>query len=1305
MLSSLLLSALLVINELMASNAGQVISPAVNYDSWIELYNPGTTAVDLGGMTLRDHAGNSWQMPSDMGTVPAGGFKVVWLGSNDIKENQATFKLDCDGGTIYLDDAAGDPVTSLDYPEALSRTSWACKTDGGTEFGWTDDATPGKSNATATFASARLSAPVVSVGSKLFSGSLSLSVDIPEGATLMYTTDGSLPKLVKSSPAEPWTQMVINGDCEGTDATSLVSHDADGSGDEGRILDGVGYNGSRGIKVHTTASAGNDWDAQFFVYTPDHIWRAGDKYRFTMWVRADKEAKISTQTHETPHDYIYWKILDGDYTITTNWMKISYEGTITNDQVNNNGVKDMQTIAFNLSCERKDNNFYFDDISWELYTADGVSTGSSQESKDGQFTISATTNYTFRLFKDGYLPSVPVTRSYIKTSSTYTLPVVSIVGDKRFFTDPKIGLDCDGDGTNGIAGNGQDYPKNYNRNWDRPVNFSYLSSDGQMLFNQDVNIEVSGGWTRSQRFRSFKLKSNKIFDGQNRFDFSFFPQKPYIRNKALVVRNGGNDVWTHGARFMDPALETIIQRSGMDVDVQSYVPVIEYVNGELRGVLNLREPNNDKFAYANWGYDDDELDAFENLTFKNGTDEVLKRVFELGRQAATNDAAYEELKTLLDIDEFTNYMAVTMFLDNRDWPNNNIKGYRSQKDGRYRFVSFDLDYAFGLNNAYTEYENTFKYFENFSRVDNQNKEIVKLLLNLLGHDEYRRKFIDTFCLIGGSVFEPTRAGAIIDELLAEVEPMCQLMKDKGISDGHNPGNSANTIKNRLDGRSAKMAGYMKDFSYLNLSSTEAQAVTLKTDTEGAHLFVNGIDVPYADFNGHLFAPVKLRAEAPAGYSFAGWKLGKVLMSTESEIALPSGSSVELTATFTKLSDEELAAQKIAPVRINEVSADDGIYVNDYFKRKDWVELYNTTDAAIDVEGMYLTDNIEEKPKKYMISKNSTLASTIIPAHGYLVIWCDKESPLSQLHASFKIDAEGDELQLMAADESWTDRFAYPAHKSDQTVGRYPDGSNNIYVMNVPTIAKANLASSYLIFLSGDYDMADARIVLNETETTTPATASAADVRVVRSLAADVWNTICLPFDMTAEQVQSAFGADVKIGDFVGWTAEKDGTGDVAGINVRFTEVTAMDANHPYIIKVTSDMTQFEVDDVNINAATTPKVQVDKGAGTSYFYGTYVDNTVIPEKGLFLNGNKFWYSAGKTKTKAFRGYFELADVLASYSTVAPARMNIVFDETTDIAESMRMSDADDDSVYNLQGQRVTTLKKGLYIKNGRVITIK
>ena len=1081
------LSFAIVINELMASNAGTVMSPAINFDSWIELYNPTEQTINLSGMYLSDDENNlkRWQMPSDVGSVPAKGYLVVWLGSSDIKNNQAPFKLDCEGGTIILSDKNGSIIASQTYPKAMSRTSWARTTDGGDQWGWTADATPGQSNATATFAEERIEAPVVSVDSKLFNGTLNVSVNIPEGATLMYTTDGSLPTAPEPDDPDqgqqsPWIEFIKNGDCEGTDATCLISRDADGNGDEQRILSGVGYNNSRGIKVHSISNASNDWDAQLFVYTPDHVWQSGEKYRFRMKVRADKNARITTQTHSTPHNYINPSFLNGSYNVTTQWQEITYEGEIT-DQQTGSGFDwwsgqttpgTMQTIAFNLNVDRKDNNYYFDDISWELSADDLTQAPNpSIKSTDGQFTVTNTTNYTFRLFKDGYLPSLPVTRSYIKTSNTYTLPVVSIVGDQTFFNDPKIGFDCDGDGTNGITGNGQNQPKNYNQPWERPVNFSYISPEGQMLYNQDVNIKVSGGYTRTQKYRSFKLKASKVFDGQNRYDYPFFPQKPYIRSKTLLLRNGGNDIWRHNARFIDPALETIIQRSGIDVDLQSYLPVIEYVNGELRGVLNLREPNNDDYAYANWGYDDDELDAFENLEMHDGDNIALNHIFQLAANI-NQPGAYDQLKTLLDIDEYTNYMAVTLFLYNDDWPDNNIKAYRSRNDGRYRFVSFDLDYAFkGCWGNASENPSDDNPFTNFAKFKDDNgpkrnghtvvynKEFVNLFLNLLSHDTYRRKFIDTFCLIGGSVFQPTRATAIVDELLNTVKPICQLMRQQGINDGHEPERAANTIKDNLSGRSKKMADHLRAFSYAKLTS-RPQAVSLSADTQGAHLYVNGIEVPYTDFNGHLFPPVQLTATPPAGYTFAGWKKGSAIYSSDETIQLPSDNNLTLKATFTPLSDDERLVQGYTPVRINEVSAANGIFVNEFFKRNDWVELYNTTNAPVDVEGMFLSDN-PDNPQKYQISKTDGV-STVIPAHGYLIIWCDKLEPKSQLHAPFKLAAEGDDLILTAADLSWTDHFTYPAHNADQTVGRYPDAGDHVYLMNIPTIAKANIASSYLI---------------------------------------------------------------------------------------------------------------------------------------------------------------------------------------------------------------------------------------------------
>ena len=890
-----ILSVIVVINELMASNAGSVMSPATNFDSWVEFYNPSDQNVNLAGMYLCDDADHSWQMPSNIGSIPAKGYKVVWMGSSDIKSNQAPFKLDCDGGTIILKDKNGTVVDNLQYPSAMSRTAYARTTDGGNEWGWTSTPTPEASNSTAIFASERLDAPVVDKGSTIFKNSLSVKVTIPDGARLMYTTDGSLPAAPKSGT-----------DYKGTEAT--------------------------------------------------------------------------------------------------------------------------------------------------------------KESKDGRFTFDNTTNLTLRLFKNGFLPSVPVTRSYIKTSSNYTLPIISIVGDKKYFTDPKIGIDCDGDGTNGkVASYTGGSPRNYAQEWDRPVNFSYISSDGEMLFNQDANIKISGGYTRTQQYRSFKLKASKVFDGQNRYDYPFFPQKPYNRHKTLLIRNGGNDIWRHNARFIDPALETIIQRSGIDVDVQSYVPVIEYVNGKLRGVFNMREPNNDDYAYANWGYDDEEIDAFENLTIKNGDDEAIKRIFELGKKI-NNEGAYEELQTLLDIDEFTNYMAVTFFLYNDDWPDNNMKAYRSRNDGRYRFISFDLDYAF--KGCWSDSENN--PFTNFARFKNDsaprtsyNKDIVNLFLNLLNNTDYRQKFITTFCLMGGSVFEPSIASDIVNELLDKVKPMCQLMKQQYINDGHDPDRAASTIKNSLSGRASTMADYMKQFSAFGLSSTSKRSVELTTDIDGATLTLNGINVPYAYFKGYLFGTFSLEAKAPAGYRFICWKKSGTQYSTKASISVTGTSAIKLQACFTALTDAEKTSQGLTPIRINEVSAANGIHENEYFKRNDWVELYNTTDKDIDVAGMYLSDN-EQKPLKYQISKGDSQASTTIPAHGYLIVWCDKLESRDQLHASFKLDADGGSVLLTAADESWSDRLVYTAHQADQTVGRYPDGGSEIFVMNVPTIAQSNISTSYLV---------------------------------------------------------------------------------------------------------------------------------------------------------------------------------------------------------------------------------------------------
>ena len=167
-------------------------------------------------------------------------------------------------------------------------------------------------------------------------------------------------------------EQLVNPDCEGADATNYVCRDGDGSGDITRIEDGVGVDGSRGVRVHSIDNPTNEWDSQFFITTPDHVWKEGDEYEFSMKAKADKEASVNIQSHTTPGNYIHWSMLDGSYTITTEWKEFTFKGKVTADQAGGNG---LSTIAFNLNVLKEANNYYFDDMSWKSHTKKPIGGG------------------------------------------------------------------------------------------------------------------------------------------------------------------------------------------------------------------------------------------------------------------------------------------------------------------------------------------------------------------------------------------------------------------------------------------------------------------------------------------------------------------------------------------------------------------------------------------------------------------------------------------------------------------------------------------------------------------------------------------------------------------------------------------------------------------------------------------------------------------------------------------------------------------------------------------------------------------
>ncbi len=198
--------------------------------------------------------------------------------------------------------------------------------------------------------------------------------------------------------------------------------------------------------------------------------------------------------------------------------------------------------------------------------------------------------------------------------------------------------------------------------------------------------------------------------------------------------------------------------------------------------------------------------------------------------------------------------------------------------------------------------------------------------------------------------------------------------------------------------------------------------------------------------------------------------------------------------------------------------------------------------------------------------------------------------------------------------------------------------------------------------------------------------------------------------MTEAQCKAAFGDDVELADFTHCEATYDDNEDVTGLEVEFQDVDiagGMEANHPYIIKVSEAITEFTADGVDIEVEEAPSVDRDeykvkpKVFIYNSFVGTYVAQTAVPEECLFLSGNKFWYSTGVTQMKAFRAYFDFYDVLSDPED-SGARVAISIDDAPTGIVSVRRSEKSDNVYYDLSGRRVERPGKGFYIVNGKKI---
>ena len=529
------------------------------------------------------------------------------------------------------------------------------------------------------------------------------------------------------------------------------------------------------------------------------------------------------------------------------------------------------------------------------YTADGSEpTLDKSTVYENPIKVQSTKIIRAKLFCDGYLSPRSVAQSYIKLNRKQTLPVVSIVSDRKFFYDNKIGIF-----SSSYTGGQQ----NYKYDWRRPVNIELFEySEEESVLNQLVETRVSGAASRDQKLKSLAVYAKKRF-GESRMEYEFFPEdRPGITDyTSLVLRNAGND---HDYLYMRDAIIQRTMGTRVDVDWQAWSPVMIYLNGSYLGMLNIRERANSHNIYTNYNGLED-IDLMENwYDLKAGTKDNWKEFEKFYKEKGHT---YQEFEQYLDVEEFMNVMILNTYFCNLDFPGNNIIWWRPREEGgRWRVILKDTDFGLGLYGRSVSYDYVAWLHNNNYDRDNAwaNKpEHTQLFRTLEDNEEFKQKYIDRFVVYMGDFLN-------YDGVWETWEPMYNKIKTeypnhrKLINEWWpNYTDEMNNAKKWLKNRNDMVLSHIKNFYKLDKACALKINESLTTsEIESMSITINDIPLTKARFNGKMYANRKVNVK---GTNVSGWKISwvstsgtktdKELSGSELSFTMPECSSYSITA--------------------------------------------------------------------------------------------------------------------------------------------------------------------------------------------------------------------------------------------------------------------------------------------------------------------------------------------------------------------------------------------------------------------------
>jgi hypothetical protein len=670
------------------------------------------------------------------------------------------------------------------------------------------------------------------------------------------------------------------------------------------------------------------------------------------------------------------------------------------------------------------------------------------------------------LFKSGFVSDSAATATYILRQNlnlAYTLPVISLSVDSlNFFSEQTgiyvYGLDTVNEG-------------NYGRNDSKKIFLEFFETGGSLKLSQYCDARIHGHGGRHAPQKSLQLIAQKEY-GEGKFNYQVFPNSGSKKFDRLLLRNSGHrpdcvprdDV---GGVFL----------KGLDNEVQNARQCIVFLNGEYWGIQTLKEILDDNFLSNKFHWQNvNSVLLTQTGTLDEGYPGEEAPYQDLLSFVLNEDLAqsenYNYIWTQIDKKTFVDFQCTHIFLGNGDWPDNNTKFWRFKNgpnfpgannvtDGRWRWMIFDLDAAFGGDC----FAPSVSYNALNKAFDPQYGSYTRIMRKLIVNDTFKTFFINRYADLLNSDFLPSRLYSAIQTVKNSYDPEmnAHVMRWRYPSD-------STTLAGRLFepptlNKWSSINTYLSSFAALRDDKTRNQFMNYFSLTDTIHVSISlndslmgkiKINSLYLDKNlaresqpvypwqGVYFKGNALTLEALPfpGYKLRDWNNPGDTARIKTILA---NSDTSINAFF----ETDTSYKPFHYLFINELMSNNTLHIFDeYMERNDWIELYNPNNFPVDLNGFYLSDAAVDK-QKFKVDGNSE-QTTILPK-GFIILWADEDSTQGKLHANFKLSSNGEELYLTAPDGiSPVDSIIFSAADANTSFGRSTDAENDWITFSIPT---------------------------------------------------------------------------------------------------------------------------------------------------------------------------------------------------------------------------------------------------------------